>query len=1547
MVHIEHIFDSNDIIYKDEKDENTSFDELLQNKEFPLVMHGVRLKNLEDLLKLSRGFKKFKVTKFDAEENEDKVEISKISDGDDYKEKLHIIFNPEVEKKVRKYIKMKQKIHQNWILFTPSYDTEESELNKGARMIRMMGMKNVNKFMNSVFKEKIHLARTFKYFLGEYQDKDLLLRLPHLLVMAHHLLEKEQHISIGHLYKKILASSFDGIYQIKNAQKKIKILMCNICYLIHQKETNSFSIDQINHLMIKEKDFPLQIVLSFLVEKGLIRKHFEKEKTFYSVVHQDVIDYYSSIKFSQTESNFEKMEFFTFTIFLAYHLRKNSSKIFSLFDSIFRDELIEKTSEISIFLNQLPFDSYRDYLKKKIESLNQIGFEMLVGAVKYINYPLFKLFNIALSENDLDELLLYSPLSHPKIVMFLLEKKLSLIANTNSSQIEILKSLINKIETEGITFDVSSLLSNNDTFHFRIVKDTESLQPNENEIDESAVSDDHPIDYDSLYWKPEIEKDDFILKVENKTFDLNKKDTFGNTPLYYATEANNVSLIDYILSKGVDSVEEAFISACNAGKKVIVELFIHKGLDPSILKYHSSNFLLFVKNREIISFLIRKIYHNNYEMNRFLLQVFLLEKKKLLIELLKNGADPSFYFNEEPVFHQIFKNNKINHDIFKIVDKISVDFNLLNLKNAFSCLHYACQMEDIKIIRDLCLRRVSLNPVNNNGCSPLDLLPTSTHIKELLHLGFRAKKKGGLFLLKKVVVEKAKIEIRKEIVSSLLVFLETRKYDKFSRFCVSVNADDFILQILLEFTLKKFGEEFTEKNVRKHFYFKRTSFYLNKENLIDPKDFILSYKKSQYIENFEKLREIIEFNPSILSDNSHLISAKKRIQLEQIETLIKNENDLLEKNLIQNLERIKDFVQTVQNSKKTVYKKRDIVFIDTPGISMKSKIINRVLFKALNLFDNLSEVSFFRMKPEEWEHKKHNLNPWVVFITAEVRSTNKFCYGKKEIHLENFCQDIDFQKMNELSCIFVSLLDYSEKYHCDILIEQSVLPPWVVFNRVTQSIETPLFFKQIFQFITDIFTSKNCLRDACNKAQNSRGNKNVRVIESFNFSSVKNEHLYKQLYQPPEEETYLNFKKEKTLKRAAFYCNFQKRQFALKSTEYVTLFKKFTEIEYKKRISFFNGTPYNNSYKEGMSILERLDKSFHPWVMVASFDVKENNILIDENDKKSNFPFNFFFEQVTEKIGFLSCVIIFQNEVKDTHRRVMEKKVELKTGSDLLTKEVYGQLYECAEVVIINDKHMEDKEKQFFLENFFNFVQTQKCSFQMAYTLIQSKLGNSNKMKMICRPVDFIFEKSLQRFFLDDQPEYNHQIYQRAENEKNLLKACNQLNPNFLKYFQHINLQGVNYTSDNGKPLLVITLMRDLFHISRILLNFSGINVNMIDPQTGIFISFYFILFLFYYFYFIFIIFYFLLFLFYYFILFLFYYFIFYYFYFIFISFHFISFFLFLFFFIILFLFQFIYFSSFISFHLFYFYFIIYYLFYFIFYFLLFLFLFLFFYFKI
>eukprot|EP01091_Cochliopodium_minus_P010909 TRINITY_DN2995_c0_g2_i1.p1 TRINITY_DN2995_c0_g2~~TRINITY_DN2995_c0_g2_i1.p1 ORF type:complete len:668 (-),score=205.23 TRINITY_DN2995_c0_g2_i1:135-2138(-) len=279
-------------------------------------------------------------------------------------------------------------------------------------------------------------------------------------------------------------------------------------------------------------------------------------------------------------------------------------------------------------------------------------------------------------------------------------------------------------------------------------------------------------------------------------------------------------------------------------------------------------------------------------------------------------------------------------------------------------------------------------------------------------------------------------------------------------------------------------------------------------------------------------------------------------------------------------------------------------------------------------------------------------------------------------------------------------------------------------------------------------------------------------------------------------------------------------------------------MPFKKAISFYNASPYSCSFRDSMNILERIDKSCHPWLFIASLSVLNNQIVIEDENKTNQttqLSFSMMFDLITDKVGFLTCCILFQQPYQPSRNYEKSSRSEYKTSPNnlLLDTKVTKELYECAEIVIINEISISEEDKKFFLERFFDKLNKDRCSLQRAfYDTEKAYNGSRFPMKMICRPIDYYFEKSVQRFFFEDR-NISSVINQRVKEETNLLKACNQLDPNYLKYFQSINTFGVNSTIESGRSLLLTALMRDLFEIARILLNYEDINVNTIDPMSG------------------------------------------------------------------------------------------------------------------
>lgn len=134
--------------------------------------------------------------------------------------------------------------------------------------------------------------------------------------------------------------------------------------------------------------------------------------------------------------------------------------------------------------------------------------------------------------------------------------------------------------------------------------------------------------------------------IEEHNLYLETKDYFGNTPLMLAIKANNLEIVNYLISKGADvntgdKRYSALQQACYMNKLGMAESLLKAGANPNTTDWEGKTPYDHVKGKnETIEKLLRS-YMNKSTGEVVINQLETQSKQSIIIDLLKDAIDTS------------------------------------------------------------------------------------------------------------------------------------------------------------------------------------------------------------------------------------------------------------------------------------------------------------------------------------------------------------------------------------------------------------------------------------------------------------------------------------------------------------------------------------------------------------------------------------------------------------------------------------------------------------------------------------------------------------------------------------------------------------------------------------------------------------------------------------------------------------------------------------------------------------------------------------------
>lgn len=1344
---------------------------------------------------------------------------------------------------------------------------------KATKHFELMGLKSPLDFIEERLDNNPRLKRILLSFFSKYQNQLTVVNNPYCMEQLLEMASKSKDINFAKIYKNIFADMLQrnnlGYKQIEIAKR----ILAEMSAYLFKKATREFSEKEFVVILEKYQSdgsiIQAQKILQVFQNFGLIKKSQQKnEQSIFKIVLEDIFGFFAAIGLAgETERYDSLLSLPNMTTFLGSNLKDNPIRFFSLFNRMFAHIKLKMKDSycqpeiISIFslLNQLSVqEENKKRLKKAIKKIQKLSQEVLIDASRDLNHDLFDLFDLSgqIDEKVIDECLKSSIHNHLGITLKLLDLKLNTILQNRKKEylypfinkIDRIKQFIGNQEPKQAQKEVLSLLSNELT-------SSENISSDRNEISHSIQ--------DQFKWENILTQE--LFEFEN--LDFNKRDSLGRSFISSLSQTGNVELAERILKTKQVSFfsisDQDLLDLFEIGNfsmaRVCVKYMSLERIRDILLNLKGTLLFLQLDNPEVISILIERFLDKPEILNSFLLEALKNDKRVLIGELLKKEkVSFSYYLNEEPIFHTLFREKEFNYTLFDEFCEKQTDLNLKNSKNQ-NVMHLACEKEDLELIRRLIKCKVFQNEIDNQGYRPLDLLKTIKTVDCLIELGFRPHKDGGTFLLKNLFspnVDSHKEPKNKnsctivpglwidkeeeEILRCLINYLDSSQHETMLNYFIKEKkVEERFVKILIKRALYCNPKFFQTKSVFETLFYSHHKKLFLENHYLDPKMLVETLNNKNLNDNFMQVKQIIEHDEKTCSELFKNLPDYKKLYMEEVMRIVNEENKELKEMLA--LLKVKiiqqySFLELGPSSNSNM----NMIFLNAHGKSKKSKILNNGIKEILLSLSKSPIKKYLNIEiveMDEWKEKRKELDPWIVFICSEMVYENHFCLGENQITFESFLNQFSEDKTVVPTCVYLNLIDTFGKYENLEIREENSFPNWIIEEKVSTHTEMKNCITHFFDFLYNIVGKKLSILDSCRNLRLIDNQRRIKVLETFNFSLKRDGNLYKKKNSNNlQSGTYFNFRNEVNLKRAGFFINLVNRKFGSKNIEYFTLFKKFSEPNFKNKISFYNASPYSSSSKDTYNILERIDRSVHPWLVVACFSVWDNKIIVEyENEIDStSYSIENFNSMVADKIGFPTCCIFFQN-IHIPSQKNNNNFLPSKTGGyDLLNTSMYNQLSLCADVVIVNEIPIKEEEKQWFLEKFFEYMESEKCSLQAAFYFAKENYsGPIFPMKMVSRPIDFILESSVQKFFLDDRYYKSYDKNQRVKEEKMLLKACSSVDVTHLDYFQSLNYFGVNSVTSAGRSLLITTLMKDLFETAMVLLNYEDIDVDTIDPLSG------------------------------------------------------------------------------------------------------------------
>lgn len=232
----------------------------------------------------------------------------------------------------------------------------------------------------------------------------------------------------------------------------------------------------------------------------------------------------------------------------------------------------------------------------------------------------------------------------------------------------------------------------------------------------------------ALHAVAETTKIEIAIDVIKTTLDINARGDAGGTPFYIAVQNNNIPIVKFLLSAGVDCNIPLFIGITPI-RKAISEGFV----DIAILLFHNGASLtdedtielLCLASRHNKTEMVERILDNNPALinkqnknDNFPLFTAILGGHRTMVQrLLKKGADAKVVnLNKLTVLHVLAETNNIEiaTDLINLVFEI----NARSIDGG-TALYTAVQNNNISMVKFLLEERANCNISLNNGWPPI------------------------------------------------------------------------------------------------------------------------------------------------------------------------------------------------------------------------------------------------------------------------------------------------------------------------------------------------------------------------------------------------------------------------------------------------------------------------------------------------------------------------------------------------------------------------------------------------------------------------------------------------------------------------------------------------------------------------------------------------------------------------------------------------------------------------------------------------------------
>ena len=895
------------------------------------------------------------------------------------------------------------------------------------KRLKMVEMNRPNKLMDLHLKNQPHLKRTLQQFMSFYRPISTIGKNPRFLNHICEALASSGQFKIGELYEDLVEFIFGDIqFPLCKIVKDCLKRVCPFIYNsrlnsgndfggsgIDSKSINSIELmdlekifdDVIKKSMINKGEHQLKNVLNVLIKLGIMEVNRNKKDEF-CFVFQDVLDYYIAMDKSVPKG---MNKFSALTLFCCFHLRTKRTGIFDMFYSLFGScdsfletakekqivVLVDRSSEVCLFLNQLDLKDNQVDLHKIFENKKE---ELLIILSRSASYELFDFFLCQTGDRILngelvDHCLVVSVYNDVKIVEYFLKKKLSLMKTDNrirdwcSEKEQDILDLIEKI-SGNITIEEDDILSLVEENKMTIV-----------EIDartgEDGCEDKEYIqrNVDNFFEVLNRNKDSMIVCWVQRVMDVGfnyktvcyeQLDLFGRSFLYTLIKLNKIELIRGVFKRRdtrfplIVIEKESFLEACRQHYTIEILLLLLENITceqycsyiaietPEICYLHQ------VKDRTILSVLIARLLKEEICIDRVLLEAIKQQRECLVLELMRIGVDASCILDGSPLFHQLFRNKRVNCVIFGSIMQV-VDVNTKNSKGQ-NCFHLACQSEQWKLLEELEKHEVSMNEIDSDGFRPLDYVESVDKFSVLIERGLRPNKDGWAFLLKRVFLymnqqQRSRLMSKSErrLVEFLITGLHVSKNKEVLKLLVENDVDCSIVEFLVEKALKDNNDFLCNQKVFDILFNGTYQFVLlEKMPVIDSKLFLANFKgNNNKIENntIKFLYQLFENRDDLLlNDIKKGLSRKKIVYIQQVEKNFEMKERELTKKII-------DFKRNITlDYEKLEYKQsivgvRNIVFIDAHGKSRKSQLTNKwIVENVLNSIGNSLKESWLQIK---------------------------------------------------------------------------------------------------------------------------------------------------------------------------------------------------------------------------------------------------------------------------------------------------------------------------------------------------------------------------------------------------------------------------------------------------------------------------------------------------------------------------------------------------------------------------------------------------------